>query len=347
MKRVAVTVAACVAALAAFGKEIAGKVTRVSDGDTVWVSDSLGRHKVRLNRIDAPESGQPYGKESAARLKSLIGGKVVCVEYTSTDQYGRILGIIFLGDTDINLQMVRDGCAWHYKHFDSTPAYVEAENDAQAAKRGLWAYPDPIPPWEFRKMQREQPRQVQLPPGVIGFVGGEPIFAKSRKGGFVQTSDLEKQYKRDRAKRDEEETRKRSEYWLSGQGSLDRARHRLESRMARRKAYEMTQLAQNMRTHDQLEQNGVGSDTWNDCATDVREKRKAAVEMENTQKAEVEWCQEQAEKGNVDAQYKLAYHYEKGWGVQKDIDLAVHWYRRAAAQGDSAAKTALYRLGER
>ncbi len=56
-------------------QEISGKVTRVSDGDTVWVSTGHGRHKVRLNRIDAPESDQPYGKESAAHLKSLIGGK--------------------------------------------------------------------------------------------------------------------------------------------------------------------------------------------------------------------------------------------------------------------------------
>ncbi len=49
------------------------------------------------------------------------------MEYEKLDQYGRILGIIFLGETDINLQMVKDGCAWHYKHFDKTPAYAEAE----------------------------------------------------------------------------------------------------------------------------------------------------------------------------------------------------------------------------
>ena len=94
-------------------REIVGKVTRVSDGDTVWVSDRLGRHKVRLNSIDSLESDQPFGKEAAAHLKSLIGGREVRVEYEMTDQYGRILGIIFLGETDINLQMVRDGCAWH------------------------------------------------------------------------------------------------------------------------------------------------------------------------------------------------------------------------------------------
>lgn len=135
-------------------REISGKVTRVSDGDTIWVSDSLGRHKIRLNRIDAPESNQEFGKESTAHLKLLIAGKTVRVEYESTDQYGRVLGIVFLDGTDINLQMVRDGCAWHYKHFDKTPAYAEAEREAREAKRGLWASPDPVNPYQWRKAKR-------------------------------------------------------------------------------------------------------------------------------------------------------------------------------------------------
>ena len=156
MKRIVASVAACVLALAAFGREITGKVTRVSDGDTLWVSDSLGRHKVRLNRIDAPESDQEYGKESAAHLKSLVGGKTVRVEYDKLDQYGRILGIIFLGETDINLQMVKDGCAWHYKHFDNTPAYAEAEREARAAKRGLWASGTAINPYQWRKENKRR-----------------------------------------------------------------------------------------------------------------------------------------------------------------------------------------------
>lgn len=154
MKRIVAVVAACVLACAAFGREITGKVTRVSDGDTVWVTDESGKHKVRLNRIDAPESDQPFGKESTAHLKSLIGGRDVRVEYEKLDQYGRILGIIYLGGTDINLQMVRDGCAWHYKHFDNTPAYAEAERAARAAKRGLWAVPNPTNPYEWRKSLR-------------------------------------------------------------------------------------------------------------------------------------------------------------------------------------------------
>ena len=131
---------------------LVGNVIRVSDGDTIWVRDKLGhRHKIRLNRIDAPESNQPFGKESTQHLESLIGGKEILVEYATTDRYGRILGIVYLGGMDINLQMVRDGHAWHYKHFDASPSYSAAEIAAQAAKRGLWATTNPIPPHLWRK----------------------------------------------------------------------------------------------------------------------------------------------------------------------------------------------------
>ena len=144
---------------------IVGKVTRVSDGDTIWVHTGLLRHKVRQNRIDAPESNQPYGKESAAHLKSLIFGKEVLVEYETTDRYGRILGIVFLGETDINLQMVRDGCAWHYTHFDKSLSYAAAEREAKATKRGLWAATAPIHPRKWRKgMRRATTRSVIGPP---------------------------------------------------------------------------------------------------------------------------------------------------------------------------------------
>ena len=136
-------------------KVLVGNVIRVSDGDTIWVRDKLGhRHKIRLNRIDAPESNQPFGKESTLHLQSLIGGREILVDYKTTDRYGRILGIIYLGEIDVNLQMVRDGYAWHYKHFDDTPSYSAAESVAQASKRGIWATTAPIPPHLWRKERR-------------------------------------------------------------------------------------------------------------------------------------------------------------------------------------------------
>ena len=116
-------------------KVLVGNVIRVSDGDTIWVRDKLGhRHKIRLNRIDAPESNQPFGKESAQHLRSLIGGKEILVEYKTTDRYGRILGTIYLGEIDANLQMVRGGYDWYYKHFDTTPS-CSAPKEQKAGQR--------------------------------------------------------------------------------------------------------------------------------------------------------------------------------------------------------------------
>lgn len=136
-------------------KRITGKVTKVSDGDTIWVTPAGGmKVKVRLDRIDAPESDQPYGKESAKALKDLIFGKEVRIEYAKTDQYGRILGIVYLGAEDINLKMVREGHAWHYAYFDKTPAYNEAEKTAKNQKSGLWAGMNPINPYQWRKSHK-------------------------------------------------------------------------------------------------------------------------------------------------------------------------------------------------
>ena len=136
-------------------KIIIGKCTRVSDGDTIHVvTDGNEKFKVRLDRIDAPEKDQPHGKESTAYLTSLIRGKTVRVEWVKKDQYGRVLGIIYLDKTDINLKMVETGNAWHYKFYDKTTSYAEAEKEAREKKLGLWVDPDPVEPYQFRKMKK-------------------------------------------------------------------------------------------------------------------------------------------------------------------------------------------------
>ena len=53
-------------------------ITRVSDGDTIQLLDLEGvRHKVRLAKIDAPESKQEWGREAAEMLRGLVGDKMV------------------------------------------------------------------------------------------------------------------------------------------------------------------------------------------------------------------------------------------------------------------------------
>ena len=143
-------------------REVSGVVTRVSDGDTIWVQDAKGlRHKIRMLDIDAPESSQTFGGESTARLKSLIGGKTVKVTYYETDKYGRLLGTVWLGGEDVNLKMVAEGMAWCY-HYSKNERYAAAQSAARTRRAGLWANPNAQDPWAYRKGIKPQGETQQV-----------------------------------------------------------------------------------------------------------------------------------------------------------------------------------------
>ena len=71
-----------------------------------------------------------------------------------------MLGKVLVGGRDACLEQVRAGMAWHYKYYENeqSPAdrrlYAEAELEARRARRGLWADPNPTPPWDFRRGKR-------------------------------------------------------------------------------------------------------------------------------------------------------------------------------------------------
>ena len=152
-------VAVFFAAASAFAAEtLKGRVVKVADGDTITVLDAANvQHRIRLDKIDAPEKSQPFGEVARKHLAAFVAGKDVEVEWTKKDKYGRILGTVWAMipmRTDINLQMVKDGLAWHYKHFDNTQSYSAAETAARVAGRGLWQDTAPIPPWTFRTAKK-------------------------------------------------------------------------------------------------------------------------------------------------------------------------------------------------
>ena len=139
------------------GEEIRGKVVGIADGDTITVLDAgKVQHKIRLEGIDAPEKGQAFGTKSKDAMSEKVGGEDVVVRWEKKDRYGRILGDVYLGDRHINLEMVEDGLAWHYKQYSKAKALAEAEDAARKAKKGLWVDKEPVPPWEFRKREREK-----------------------------------------------------------------------------------------------------------------------------------------------------------------------------------------------
>lgn len=129
---------------------VSGTVTKIVDGDTIDVQLSIGPIRVRLHGVDTPERG----KESTAALTALVMGKEVDIEPFSQDRCERMIGIVFLGDLNVNLELVKRGHAWAYRQYmrkdDSALCINEAA--ARTAVKGLWASKErPVAPWEWRR----------------------------------------------------------------------------------------------------------------------------------------------------------------------------------------------------
>ncbi len=60
-----------------FAEQFNGKVSKVIDGDTIWVRSDSTTIKVRLSYIDAPELKQIFGIQSKKYLTSLVLDKNV------------------------------------------------------------------------------------------------------------------------------------------------------------------------------------------------------------------------------------------------------------------------------
>ena len=111
-------------------------------------------HKKRIAKIDAPESKQECGREAAEMLRGLVGDKMVRIVWDKLDRYRRIIGIVYVENVEINLTMVATGNAWHYKAFDKTPSYADAEKAARENRLGLWAGSSVMSPQEWRRRRK-------------------------------------------------------------------------------------------------------------------------------------------------------------------------------------------------
>jgi len=122
------------------------KVIRVVDGDTIEIE---GGEKVRYIGMDTPETVDPrkpvqcFGVEASAKNKELVDGKMARLEkdITDRDKYNRLLRYIWVGDTFINLELVKQGFAYSYSYppdIKYQDQIVKAQQEATEAKRGLW-----------------------------------------------------------------------------------------------------------------------------------------------------------------------------------------------------------------
>ncbi|KAJ1688753.1 hypothetical protein LUZ63_012908 [Rhynchospora breviuscula] len=108
-------------------------------------------YRIRLRGIDAPEINMEYGREARDELRKLIQGKPLTIQVYGKDRYRRLVGDVYCNGTFIQEKLLRRGCAWHYEVYDKRPSFAQWQREARNAHRGLWANPNPVAPWEFKR----------------------------------------------------------------------------------------------------------------------------------------------------------------------------------------------------
>ena len=143
-------------------RTITATITKISDGDTVQAITPEGtKLKVRLYGIDAPETpkgkipGEPFGNDSRDYLATLVSRKSVRVEIRDVDRYRRMVAVLWIGERNVNLEMLSSGMAEAYKEYLRMPyrsPFLQAEQEAKAQGKGIWSQGSRYErPSQFRK----------------------------------------------------------------------------------------------------------------------------------------------------------------------------------------------------
>lgn len=149
-----------------------GTVRAVAGKNLQVVSPDRGQIDVRLVGVELPEpprvgsagnviEGQPFGPQAAAYVRELLLERQVQLDTYGKDGAGRLLSVIWLGEINVNLTLVKEGLAWLDPTFMVSNVRVAleiAERQARVGKYGLWALPAPEPPWEYRKRYKLAPQ---------------------------------------------------------------------------------------------------------------------------------------------------------------------------------------------
>jgi micrococcal nuclease len=133
-----------------------GPFVRVVDGDTFHARVQGVVMEFRLEAVEAPEHDQPYGDEATAELSALIQGQQLLLVPSDTDRYGRTVVRAWVGNLDVNRELMRRGAVWFTPEYSKDALLYEEETEARIAKRGLWALPVSrrIEPWRWRRRKK-------------------------------------------------------------------------------------------------------------------------------------------------------------------------------------------------
>jgi len=100
--------------------DTSAQVIAITDGDTIKVNIGGVEYNVRYIGVNTPEiahstneTGEPCGQEATEANRRLVEGQTARLvrDVSETDRYGRLLRYVYVGDTFVNAELVRQGWA--------------------------------------------------------------------------------------------------------------------------------------------------------------------------------------------------------------------------------------------
>ncbi len=120
-------------------------IKKYVDGDTIDLNEGIEvlLYRIRLLGIDTDERGQPLYREATEALEHMINNNQITLKKDPSKnlgKYGRPLRYIFVGDTNLNVEMVRLGYARAFMHkgLMYEKEILEAEREAREKRLGRW-----------------------------------------------------------------------------------------------------------------------------------------------------------------------------------------------------------------
>ncbi len=119
--------------------EITGQLYAVWAGNECQLSIDQTSYYLILQGVNNPDSSDLHQQQARDQLRELLCQGPIRAVVNRRDQFQRGIARLYLGDTDINLEMILSGYArYDGTVFEGSSAFAEAEEIARREQRGIW-----------------------------------------------------------------------------------------------------------------------------------------------------------------------------------------------------------------
>jgi len=135
--------------------DFAARVVTVHEGDRLTIYHNGRNEAIYLKDIDCPELKQPYGEQAKHVTAAFIGNREVVVRGLTRDKEGRVSAeVLLLDGRNVGHELLKEGLAWRRRSASSDASLEVVEELARASHKGLWADPNPVPPWRWKAAKK-------------------------------------------------------------------------------------------------------------------------------------------------------------------------------------------------